>query len=210
MWGEGLHENLPQLHVKTGRKYLSQKWVVIAPSLSFPLSAPAKSRNEKHIDAPYNEKHPKAWGLYDLFHFLPFFTVKSFKGLSMLQDIYLVHYFQQLCIIPEHLLFYLPFYRWCILSLPIVCCYLKCCWDEYPQSCPLMDLCKSFLAVYALRSETAGPSGKHMLHFIKCCQNTPKWLYQGLTPSSSAWGSMLLPIVGNTLCFPTFMFWPIE
>lgn len=138
-----------------------------------------------------------------------FSLIKSFKDLSMLQGIYLVHYFQQLHIIPEHLLFYLAFYRWCVLSLPIVCCYFKCYWNEHPQLYPLMDLCRSFLVVYALRGETAGPSGKHMLHFVKCCQITPKWLYQDSTPSSSAWRSMLLPILGNTLCYPTFMFWPI-
>lgn len=79
-------------------------------------------------------------------------------------------------------------------------------WWEHPQLCPLMDLYKSFLAVYAPRSGTAGPSGKHMLHFIKCCQITPKWLYQDLTPNSNAWGFMLPPILANTLCYPTFIF----
>lgn len=45
------------LHVKTGRAYLSQKGAVTAPSLSFPQSAPAKSRNENH---------PEDCGLQDL------------------------------------------------------------------------------------------------------------------------------------------------
>lgn len=132
MWGKGLHENPPQLHVKSRRQYLSQKWVVTAPSLYFPLSAPAKSRNEKHTDEPYNERHPEALAYLSLFCFLLFSLTKSFKDSSILQDVHLVCYFQQLYVTPEHSLFYLSFYRWCVLSVPTICCSLKCCYDEYP------------------------------------------------------------------------------
>lgn len=69
-----------------------------------------------------------------------------------------------------------------------------------------MDLYKSFLVVCISRSGTVGPSGKHLLHFIKYCQMTPKWLYQGLSPNSNIQGFILSLILANTSCYPPFTF----
>lgn len=96
----GLHENLPQPHVRTGRKYLSEVNCnnTYLPS---PQSVPANSRNEKHGDVPCKERHSKAWGLPDLvlFTFSKKF-IKHLKNVSMLQNVHLVHYFQQLYVVP--------------------------------------------------------------------------------------------------------------